>query len=183
MCDIKMFGMAVVVVLTLASSASAATWDPQGVVRHGHGTLTLTTGSATVTFTATVDGKATGDAMTTTNAAGTAGQGPVLNNGTNNLGLSPTTAHVDQDWSLIATSTTVVDLNNFNMTINIGNDACTITAAGVSIPNNTWNNTTHTLTFNSATAFDVTRANFCLNTATTGVLSGSVVFPSDVIIT
>lgn len=179
---IKLLGVAAVVALTLTSSASAAIWHPQNAVRHGHGNLTLTTGMVAVVFTATLNGEATGDAMTTTNAAG-AGQGPTLTNGTNNLGLTPTTGHVDQAWLITATSTTVVDLNNLNLTIDIAHDACTITTAGVSVPDNSWSNTTHTLTFSSATAFDVTRSGFCPGTATTGTLSGSVVFPSDVVIT
>src|ERR1700755_1775504 len=87
---IKTVGAALMAALSLgalagAGAASASTWDPQGVVVHGHGTLTLTTNrGSSVECTVTVNVKATGDLAQTTNAAGTPA-GPTFSNCSNSI--------------------------------------------------------------------------------------------------
>lgn len=179
--NMKKFGTAVaaasmVMALVGASSASAATWDPQGTVVHGHGTLTLRSGSASVECTVTLNVKATGDLAQTTNAAGTLA-GPTFSNCSNNLGASPTVVTSSASWTATATSATAVDVTNGNAVINIGSGLCTITVTGASVPGNTWANATHTLTANSTPTFPLSTSGFCLGVGTTGTMAGSVVFP------
>lgn len=178
--SMKKFGTAVAaasmaMALVGASSASAATWDPQNTVVHGHGVLTLNAG-ASVTCTVTTNVKATGDRATTTNAAG-ADAGPTFSGCTNSLGLSPTTVTSSSAWVATATSTSSVDVTNGNAVINIGG-VCTVTASNVSVPNNAWSNATHTLTPNSGVSFPLTRSGFCLGVNATGTMSGSITFPA-----
>lgn len=178
--SLKVIGSAMVAALVLASSASAVSWDPQGTVVHGHGNLQLTSSSAWVTCTVTVNTKATGANFTTTDAAGN-GAGPTFSGCHNNIGITPTHVTANGDWSGTATSTTAVSVTGA-ATINIGNGACVITAAA-SVPNNTWSNATHTLTASSATSFGITRHGFCPLTGSTATMSGPVAFPSNVTIT
>jgi hypothetical protein len=56
-----------------------------------------------------------------------------------------------------------------------------ITANDVSVWDNTWNNATHTVTYNSGATFDETRHAFCPFTATTGVLIGTESFPMTIL--
>jgi hypothetical protein len=178
--NMKKFGTAVaaasmVMALVGASSASAATWDPQGTVVHGHGTLTLHAG-ASVTCTVTLNVKATGDLAQTTNAAGTLA-GPTFSNCTNSLGINPTVVTATASWTATATSTTAVDVTQGNAHINIGNGACTITADNVSVPGNAWNEATHTLTANSTPTFPITTGGFCPGVSSPANMTGSIVIP------
>lgn len=178
----KMMGSTLVAVLMLASSASAATWDPPGTVVHGHGTVSLTTGSFLVTCTADTNLKASGAVATTTNGSGVAA-GPTFSGCTNNLGISPTHVTSTSAWVATATSTTSVDLANFNYIIAYGGGACEITVTNTALPNNGWSNTTHTFTFSSATSYAQHRTGFCPTASSTGTLTGSIVFPASAVIT
>jgi hypothetical protein len=161
----------------LAASASGANWDPQGVVLHGHGTgLTLTTNTgASVVCTITVNVKATGDLAQTTDGAGNLA-GPTFSGCTNSLGITPTTVTSNMTWNITATSTTVADVSTGNAVISIGGGICTITASNVSVPGNTWSNTTAALTANSASNFAISESGLC-DGGTTGHMSGSVTVP------
>lgn len=179
MLGMKTFGTAVVaasmvMALTGASTASAANWDPPGTVVHGHGTLTLTSGTFTLTCTTDLNVRATGALAQTTNAAGTLA-GPTFGC-TNSLGTA-TVMTSSASWTATATSTTSVDVITENALINIGSGACTITWDNVSVGGNTWSNPTHTLTSNSSVAFPITRTGFCFGTAATMSISGSVAIP------
>lgn len=176
----KVIGSAIAAALILASSASATSWDPQNTVVHGHGNLTLTSGSGVVSCTVTLNTKASGAVATTTDAAGNPA-GPTFSSCTNNLGLSPTVVTSTGDWTATATSTTTVDVRGA-ADINIGNGACQINATAT-VPNNGWSNATHTITASSATSFPITKAGFCPLTTSTATMSGSVAFPASVVIT
>lgn len=179
---LKMIGSTVVAVVVLVSPASAVTWDPPGTVVHGHGNVTLTSGTAVWTCTFDTNFKGSGAVATTTNSAGVAA-GPTFSNCTNNLGLSPMTVTSSAAWVATATSTTAVDLTSFNYTVNLGSGTCIVTVDPVAIPNNAWSNGAHTLTLSSATAYPITRAGFCPLTSGTGTNSGSFAFPASVVIT
>jgi hypothetical protein len=168
-----------VLALVGASSASAASWDPQGTVVHGHGDWTLHFGSMTLTCTVDLNVKATGAVAQTTNAAGGLA-GPTFSC-TNSLGINPTIVTSGASWTATATSTTTVDVTKGNALINIGNDACTITADNVTVAGNTWNNAAHTLTANSTPTFPVTRTGFCPGTVATAFMSGSIVISAGTI--
>jgi hypothetical protein len=180
--NMKKYGTAVaaasmLMALVGASSASAANWDPQGPVFHGHWTLTLHFGPATVTCTVTLDIKATAALAQTTNAGGTLA-GPTFNSCSNSLGISPTVATSSASWTATATSTTAVDVTKGNAFINIGNGVCTITMDNVSVPGNTWSNAAHTLTANSTPTFPITTTGFCPGVTSPGDMTGSIVVPA-----
>lgn len=178
--SLKVVGSALTAALVLASPALASTWDLQGTVRHGHGTLDLTSGTQAVTCTVTLNLKASGAVATTTDASGSPA-GPTFNNCSNNLGLSPTHVTATGAWTATATSTTAVDLN-FNYVLNIGSGTCVVSAVAA-VPNNWWSNATHTLTASSASSWPISRTGFCPLTAATATWSGSIVFPASLVIT
>jgi hypothetical protein len=182
--NIKMFGLAVLAALGLTAMlgvgmASAANFDPANKTVHAHGTLTLTTnvGSAvTCNFTTFLTSPGNDHAVTVdaTNMAA----GPSFSGCTNTIssGLSTSvvaTPGTTGAWTLTATSTSTINVTNGGATINIGG-ICTITAMGVSVPNNAWNETTHVLTPNNGVTFPISESGFC-DGATTGRMSGSVI--------
>jgi hypothetical protein len=184
---LKRFGTAVGAAALLAalggvSSASAANWDPANTTVTAHGTLTLTSAGSTVTCTYHSGVRSAGgtDAFTT-ETGGVAGAPPTFSGCTSSLPITPD-VHASAPWTLTATSTTSVDVTNGNAVITgtaFGVVVCTITASGVSVANNTWNNATHTLTANSGAPFNVTWAGpVCpVSGVQSGTMSGSVVAP------
>jgi hypothetical protein len=177
--SINMYIPAVATVATVAlgvSSAPAANWDPANTNFAGVGpSFTLTDNAAspgTVTCKLTVTFRSTGNTLAVSPAP------PVFDGCSSNI-ANLTTVHSSVNWTATATSTTSVDLTGSLVATIAG--VCTITASWA-VPNNTWSNTTHQLTLNSATAFPITEHGFC-DGATSGKLSGVITFPSNTIIT
>lgn len=166
--SIKVMGCIVMTALGLASSASAANWDPANTNITGHGVLTLTSGTATVTCTTHMTVSSTGNDLATTVGV------PTFSACTDNIiHSSDTTVTSSAAWTATATTTTAVDVVG-NGVIKIGT-LCTITATAA-VADNGWSNATHTLTANNMSSFDITRHGLCAGTQTTATMSGSVQF-------
>lgn len=168
--SIKMYLSAAMVLGAVAlgaTSAAAANWDPANTDLAGSGTMTFTTNSFF-----SFDCGITLRMRSTGNDVSTSVTPPVFGN------CSSVTA--DTDWVATATSTTFVDLTT-NFTITQSGGLCVKTLNAV-VTNNTWSNTTHTLTFNPAVTFVITEHGFC-DGGTIGHWSGTVTFPASAIIT
>jgi hypothetical protein len=186
--SMKKFGTAVAAASMLmamigAGSASAANFDPANTNLPAHGTLTLDAipsgAQVHCTFTANIR-SAGGDHASTVNAAGDPA-GPTFDSCTATIpGLGNSAATVVATsgtagaWTLTATSTTSVDVIG-NATITAAGGLCTISAMNAGVANNAWNNTTHTLTTNTAATFPVVSGGFC--TDTSARMTGSVTVP------
>lgn len=181
-----LIGLAVLVALAVGSPAQAANWDPQNIVLDGQGLLNLTTGSLVLSCGVTMPIKATGDLATTTNGASTP-TGPSFGC-TSNLGV-PTTVKTNAAWTATATSTSAVDLTSVNTFITVGNAnaTCTLNAVFVSLPNNAWNNASHTFTFAAGRTFPISRSDTFLcdayATGSTLSISGTLNYPAATTIT
>jgi hypothetical protein len=175
-------GLVGLLVALLPAGATAANWDPVNTVVDGQGTLTIgTSSSLSIMCTATIRAKSTGgDVLQTVNAAGTAAP-PTFSDCTDTV-FGATTVTASTPWSATATSTTAVDLTNLNVDFNTLNGSCTLSWDNVSLANNVWSNTGHTLTFNSSTSFPVTSSVFCPSVSTM-TISGTVNFPATTTIT
>jgi hypothetical protein len=185
--SIKMYmSFALVALMAMAGAvgASASTWDPQGTVVHGHGTLRLITNTgAFVHCTVTLNTKASGDLATTTDAAGNPAP-PTFSACSNSISnLATTTVTGTIPWTATAASTTAVTVTGgADIKIELfGATICTITAHAL-VSSNPWSNTAHTLTANSSQSFPIAESGSC-DGGTTGSMSGDVTFPSSAVIT
>jgi hypothetical protein len=175
--SIKMYVIAAVALVTVASgatSAAAANWDPANTNLAGSGTLSLATNSVgSVTCTITITIRSTGNDLATSTAP------PTFDNCGSNI-ANPTVVTSTTNWTLTATSTTAVDLAS-SFGVNIGGGLCSMTLGAV-IANNNWSNTLHALSFNFAQSFPITEHGFC-DGGTSATMAGTVQFPSSAIIT
>lgn len=189
-----MCGVVLAVSFVGVSSASAATWDPQGteVTATSEGAPTLTDANGNTVSCPTADTRltATGDLARTT--AGL--HNPVaFGTGTNcsALGLANVASVTTfGTWEFTATSTTNVNASATGTgaggtgvvaTITIFG-TCHITINGpVTINNNTWSNANHTLTINNAATFPFTTN--CPGVTSPGRLDGRFLLPSTATIT
>jgi hypothetical protein len=177
--SIKMYGSAALATLAVtaafgATSASAANWDPANTTVAGSGNLTFRTNSTlSATCTLTISLRSTGNDLSTSTTP------PKFDNCSSNL-ANPTVFTSSTNWTATATSTTSVDLVEA-FTINIGGGLCVITSSQA-IAGNTWSNTVHTLTYNSAVSFPLTEHGFC-DGSTAGSWVGTIQFPTSTTIT
>jgi hypothetical protein len=182
-------GAAVALSLFGASSASAANWDPQNTVvtgqQEGHGTLTGSGGGRVTCSGGDIALSAVGDLAMNTNTP------PISFSGcTESILGTGVVVTTFGTWSFTATSTTSVDASITSSTgvvatIHFPSLGCDVTVPSpVNIPNNTWNNTTHTLSISNATAFTVSAGGLCAGpVGTSARLDANFVLPSNVIIT
>jgi hypothetical protein len=191
--SIKLLGLTAVTAFALTafvgvSSAFAVQWNPQNTVESSSlakGTSVVMTDNVGSTVTCSTENGFTlspiggNPAVSgTVNSSGAAAP-PVFSNCTSSLGSATVTG--SGQWLFTATSTTNVNETNASATIKIGGGLCTITMSGVSIPNNTWSNTTHQLTANSGASFPIHESGFC-DGATSSKVSGVSQAPSAVTI-
>jgi hypothetical protein len=191
--SIKLVGLSAVAALALTafvgvSSALAVQWNPQNTVTStslAAGTKVVMTDNVGSTVTcSTVNGfnlaPVGGNPAVsgTVNSSGSPAP-PVFSNCTSSLGSATVTG--SGQWLFTATSTTNVNQSNASATIRIAGGICTITMTNVSIPNNTWSNTTHQLTSNSGASFPIHESGFC-DGATSSKVSGISQSPSSVTI-
>jgi hypothetical protein len=114
----------------------------------------------------------------TVNSSGAAAP-PSFSNCTSSLGSATVTA--SGQWLFTAKSTTSVDESNASATIKIAGGICTITMSNVSIPGNSWSNSTHRLTSNSNASFPIHESGFC-DGATSSTVTAVTQSPSAVTI-
>lgn len=188
--SMKMLGTAAAAASMLLAlgvgSASAANFDPPNTNIPAHGVLTLdgipSGAQVHCTFTGTIR-SAGGDHASTVNSSGDPA-GPTFDNcvatvpGLGNVAATAVaTSGTAGAWTMTATSTTTVDVTG-NATISIGGGLCTISAMNAAVPNNTWNQATHTLTANGASTFPIVSSGSILcPTDTTARMTGSVTVP------
>jgi hypothetical protein len=190
---LKMLGLTAVAALALTafvgvSSAFAVQWNPQGTVeptslKAGTSVQMKTNRGATVTcntsngFTLSPIGGNPAVSGTTDSAGNPAP--PSFSNCTSSLGSATVTA--SGQWLFTATSTTNVNESNASATVKVAGGICTITMTNVSIPNNTWSNSAHTLTSNSSATFPIHESGFC-DGGTSATVTGVSQSPSAVTI-
>jgi hypothetical protein len=173
------------------SSAAAAAWDPQST------SLTATqVGSATISVGATFTCTA-GDANLSAvgDLVGLIGTADPIHWSGCTSSVSPlltTTVGTAGTWTLTATSGGLVDLTAVNasgpvIAAAVGSApplGCSVTAtSSLHISGNTWNNSTHRLTINSAASFPVEHTGICPGVANTGTLQATFQLPATVVIT
>jgi hypothetical protein len=177
--------------LAMASSASAVQWSPQGVAEGASGV----TGSNWI-FTDSVGHHITCTTFSTTVVAAgavftTVGSPPMIFSGcTNDIIGGSTVVTAAGSFTYTATSTSNVTFNMKNvggnvLTISLAGGICTITvpsgAGGVTIPNNSWSNTTHRLNLNTSSAFVINQSAGCFTVVgASATLAAAYQFPSAV---
>ena len=187
-------GAALALSLVGASSASAATWDPQNSIVTGTavGTTTLDDSSGNTVSCSVGDVRihAFGD-----RAVATGPNDPVNWSSctASFLGGLAATVTTTGTWTFTATSQTSVDITALpgtggsvaDINIPVLGQNCSIKVTGpVSIPGNTWSNATHRLTVNPAGTFELDQSAACLGlVGSTGRLTSTFSFPANVVIT
>jgi hypothetical protein len=184
-----MLGVVLALSLVGASSASAANWDPQNTTftgtQEGHGAFTLAGGGNLTCTSGDIALRAIGAVAMNANIP------PMSINGCTESILGTTaTVTTFGTWNFIATSTTSVDATFHSSTgvvatFHFPGLGCDATVPSpVNIPNNTWNNTTHTLTINSAVIIPIHAAGLCASVVGTSMRwDANLLFSSNVIIT
>jgi hypothetical protein len=190
---IKLLGASAVAALAMTafvgvSSAFAVQWNPQGTVEPTSlkaGTSVVMRDNVGSTVTCNTSNGFTlspvGGNPAVSGTVNSSGQSapPTFSNCTSSLGSATVTA--SGQWLFTATSTTNVNQSNASATIKIAGGICTITISNVSIPNNTWSNSTHQLTSNSGASFPIHESGFC-DGATSSTVSGTSQSPTAVTI-
>ena len=180
---VKDLAMGAAAALSLAgvSSASAANWDPQNtnvtMTQEGASTIVFSGGAALTCVSGDTVVRATGAALTTVTTPN-----PLTLVNCHSPILGPVTVTTFGQVRFTATSTTSVDATWTSATgtvstLHFPNLACDITVPSpVSIPNNAWNNTNHTLAFNSTVSIPmVTTGVFCNTLGTSLTLNANFV--------
>jgi hypothetical protein len=175
--SIKMYTSAAVALVAVAlgaTSAPAANWDPPNSIVAATGAWTLTTNvGGSITCTITFGFRSTGNDVLTSTAP------PVFDACSSNI-ANPTTVTSASNWTLTATTTTAVDVaGSYN--VNIGGGLCVVTVSAA-VAGNTWSNSAHTLTLNSAAGFPIVEHGFC-DGGTVGHWGGTMTFASSAIVT
>jgi hypothetical protein len=169
-------------------SASASNWDPVNTTLHGSqvGTMTLRTHpslSLVGCNSGTTDvrvASATPSVASTINTSN-----PIVFSSCTLLGF-PGTVTTFGTWNFTGVSTTNVSLTAVPTaaggtvaTIGVPAIGCTLTIGETTIANNTWNNTTKTLTTNVASGFPITPNNESCGTllGTSGTLTATFNIP------
>lgn len=166
---------AVVLASGLVDAAASGTWSPQNAVGKGSGTMTLTDNKnnwarCQVSFYLEAPTSGNASVAHTTDVNGNAGP-PTFSSCTSNLS-TVTSATCSTPWDFTAVSTTSVDMSNMTCTYDLQTiGTCTIGYTNVSLPNNTWNNSTGQLTINSADSFPISESGVC-DGATSAAYSG-----------
>ena len=175
-----------------ASSASAATWDPQNTFVTGTsvGNTIFEDSNGNMVSCAAGDVRvhASGD-----RAVATGPDNPISWSSCTNSSLGgSTTLTTTGTWTFTATSQTNVDITALpglgGAVADLSFSAlpgCSIKMTGpVNIPNNTWSNATHRLTLNPTATLELDQSATCLGLfGTTGKFTSTFSFPANMTIT